>query len=59
MDAEVTATKRRPMDPFRRALLRGLAVVLPPLLTVVILLWAWNTIALYMLVPAENLARLG
>jgi uncharacterized membrane protein len=47
------------MDPFRRALLRGLAVVLPPLLTVVILLWAWNTIALYMLVPAENLARRG
>ncbi len=47
------------MDPFRRALLRGLAVVLPPLLTVVILLWAWNTISLYMLVPAENLARRG
>lgn len=47
------------MDPFRRALLRGLAVVLPPLLTVVILLWAWNTIVLYMLAPAENLARRG
>lgn len=50
---------RRPLDPFRRALVRGLAVLLPPLLTVVILLWIWNTVALYLLVPAENLARRG
>lgn len=50
---------RRPLDPFRRALVRGLAVLLPPLLTVVILLWIWNTVAMYVLVPAENLARTG
>jgi uncharacterized membrane protein len=48
---------RRPLDPFRRALVRGLAVLLPPLLTVVILVWIWNTVANYLLVPAEGLAR--
>ena len=45
--------------PFRRAVLRGLAVVLPPLLTIVILLWVWNTIQNYVLVPVENLAHNG
>jgi uncharacterized membrane protein len=49
--------KRRPLDPFRRALMRGLAVLLPPLLTIVILVWVWNTVADYLLVPAEGLAR--
>jgi uncharacterized membrane protein len=48
---------RRPLDPFRRALVRGLAVLLPPLLTIVILVWVWNTVADYLLVPAESLAR--
>lgn len=47
----------RPLDPFRRAIVRGLAVLLPPLLTVVIILWVWNTVAEYLLVPTENLAR--
>jgi uncharacterized membrane protein len=45
------------LDPFRRAIVRGLGVVLPPLLTVVIILWAWNTVADYLLVPAENTVR--
>jgi uncharacterized membrane protein len=49
----------RPLDPFRRAIVRGLAVLLPPLLTIVIILWVWNTVADYLLVPAENLARRG
>jgi uncharacterized membrane protein len=47
----------RPLDPFRRAIIRGLAVLLPPLLTVVIILWVWNTVAEYLLVPTEDLAR--
>ncbi len=51
------AKKHRQMDPFRRALLRGLAVLLPPLLTIVILVWIWNTVANYMLAPVEGLAR--
>src|ERR1700754_4568357 len=60
MDAPVVPKPpKRPLDPFRRALVRGLAVLLPPLLTVVILLWIWNTVAIYLLVPAENLARRG
>lgn len=51
------ARTRRPLDPFRRALVRGLAILLPPLLTIVILVWIWNTVAVYLLVPAENVAR--
>lgn len=43
--------------PFRRAVLHGLGVVLPPLLTIVLFLWAWNLISAYVLAPVENLAR--
>jgi len=39
---------------FRRAILRGLGVVLPPLLTIVVLIWAWNTIESYVLRPIET-----
>jgi len=48
---------QRSLDPFRRAVLRGLAILLPPLLTIVIFLWVGNTVANYMLDPLENLAR--
>jgi len=40
--------------PFRRAVLRGLGVVLPPLLTIVLFIWAWTTIDGYVLRPIEN-----
>ena len=39
---------------FRRAILRGLGVVLPPLLTIVVLIWAWNAIENYVLQPVET-----
>ncbi len=39
---------------FRRAVLRGLGVVLPPLLTIVVLIWAWSTIETYVLRPIES-----
>jgi uncharacterized membrane protein len=39
---------------FRRAVLRGLGVVLPPLLTIVVLIWAWKTIEIYVLRPIES-----
>ncbi|MGI9473730.1 MAG: DUF502 domain-containing protein [Rubripirellula sp.] len=39
---------------FRRAILRGLGVVLPPLLTIVVLIWAWSTIERYVLSPIES-----
>jgi uncharacterized membrane protein len=45
-----------PLHPVRRAVLRGLGVVLPPLLTVVVFIWAWSMIDTNILVPAEKLA---
>ena len=47
------------LGPFRRAVLRGLAVLLPPLLTIVIFLWVGNTVVVYLLEPLEGLARSG
>ena len=49
--------QRGALDPFRRAVLRGLAVLLPPLLTIVILVWVGNTVANYLLLPFEGFAR--
>ena len=44
---------------FRGAILRGLGVVLPPLLTIVVLIWAWNAISNYVLRPMETGVRHG
>ncbi|QDU57742.1 DUF502 domain-containing protein [Aeoliella mucimassa] len=52
-----TNSPKRPLDPFRRAVLRGLAVLLPPLLTIVIFVWVGNTVITYMLEPMEQVAR--
>lgn len=46
--------KRWSFRPFRTAVLRGLAVVLPPLLTIVIFLWAGGTIHKYLLNPVMS-----
>ena len=46
-----------PLHPFRRAVLRGLGVVLPPLLTIVIFVWVGNTVANYLLEPMERAAE--
>jgi uncharacterized membrane protein len=43
-------------DPIRRAVVRGLAVILPPLLTIVVFIWAWSMIDSYILVPCEEAA---
>ncbi len=45
------ALARRKPRPFRRAVWRGIAVILPPLLTVVIFLWVGNTVSQYVLEP--------
>ena len=45
------------LRPFRQAVLRGLGVVLPPLLTVVIFLWVAGTIQQYALEPVTIGAR--
>jgi uncharacterized membrane protein len=49
--------KPKRMGPFRRAVLRGLGILLPPLLTIVIFLWIGNTVADYLLVPMERSVR--
>ncbi len=58
-DHEPITTEPKPgaLDPFRRAVLRGLGVVLPPLLTVVIFLWVGSTVARYVLTPLEGATR--
>lgn len=52
---EINAPKR--IGPFRRAVFRGLGILLPPLLTIVIFLWVANTVAVYLLNPLENATR--
>jgi uncharacterized membrane protein len=43
--------------PFRGAVLRGLGVVLPPLLTIVIFLWIGGTVQEYLLEPVTSWAE--
>ena len=42
---------------FRRAVLRGLGVVMPLLLTIVFLLWVWNSVQTFVLMPMKNAVR--
>ena len=49
-------TKKK-QKPFRAAILRGLGVVLPPLLTIALFIWAWSMINNYILQPVDWLAR--
>lgn len=52
---EQSGTTKKTRPHFRRAVLRGLGVVMPPLLTIVLFIWAWTTIDGYVLRPIENL----
>lgn len=52
-------TTPAPRGTFRRAVLRGLGVVMPPLLTLVLFIWAWNAIENYVLRPLETGIRYG
>ena len=47
------SSSRYHLQPFRRAVLRGFGVVLPPLLTIVILLWIGNSVQKFVLNPVE------
>jgi uncharacterized membrane protein len=47
-DTSTKAPKKR-HHPFRRAVLRGLAILMPPLLTIVLFIWAWTIIENYVL----------
>ncbi len=60
MSTEPTANTSRisaGLRPFRTAVLRGLGVVAPPLLTLVILLWIVRTVDYYILEPVVTGAR--
>src|SRR5262245_29884414 len=48
---------KKSLGPFRRAVLRGFALLLPPLLTIVIFLWVGHTIVIHLLEPLERTAR--
>jgi len=47
----------KPRHPFRSAVLRGLGVLAPPLLTVLIFLWIGSTVNQYVLRPVTALTR--
>ena len=50
-DSQLAGAKK--VHPFRSAVIRGLGVLIPPLMTVVILLWVINTTREYLLVPVN------
>ncbi len=49
--------KQSGLHPFRNAVLKGLGVILPPLLTIVFLLWVGNSVQRYIVQPVEWAAR--
>lgn len=55
--AKLNSKKQKVERPFRAAVLRGLGVVLPPLLTIVIFLWVGGTVNVYVLKPITGGVR--
>ena len=49
--------KSKRLGPFRRAILRGLGILLPPLLTIVLFFWVAHTVAVHVLNPMEDATR--
>ena len=56
-DSRGSESLRQTLTPFRKAILRGLAIIMPPLLTLVLFLWAGNIILNNILRPVESTAR--
>ncbi len=52
-DPSLTPEPVKKPAPIRRAILRGLGIVMPPLLTILLFVWAWNTTENYVLAPME------
>ncbi len=52
-----SADSKQPKHPFRVAVWRGLGVVMPPLLTLVVFIWVLSAVDGYVLQPVELLAR--
>lgn len=57
LELEKALGREKRLGPFRRAVLRGLGILLPPLLTIVIFLWIAHTVGLYLLDPLEHATR--
>jgi uncharacterized membrane protein len=57
IDAPQPRPRRSSLFRFRPSVLRGLALMLPPVLTIVILVWIASTIELYLLNPVEDIAQ--
>jgi uncharacterized membrane protein len=59
MSSEPSIPRRRGPRPrkFRGVLLHGLSLLLPPILTIVVLLWVANTVQTYVLQPVKLAAR--
>ncbi len=57
IDASEPTPGNRRHGTFRSAVLRGLGVFLPPLLTVVIFVWIFGTVYDYVLEPIETITR--
>ena len=57
MDTTQSSPKlpKKPHRPFRRAVLRGLAILMPPLVTIALFIWAWSVIETSVLRPIESL----
>lgn len=53
----VPSSPPRRFPRFRRSVVRGVALVLPPILTIVILVWIARTIEMYLLNPVEDATR--
>lgn len=56
-EVEKVLGRKKRLGPFRRAVLRGLGILLPPLLTIVIFLWIAHTVGVYLLEPMERATR--
>jgi uncharacterized membrane protein len=57
VDVSPPPVRRVSLFRFRPSVLRGVALILPPVLTIVILVWIASTIELYLLNPVENITR--
>ncbi|MEM7311897.1 MAG: DUF502 domain-containing protein [Planctomycetota bacterium] len=55
-DRNLPTSNKSATHPFRMAVLRGFGVVLPPLLTIVFLLWMFNSVKTYVLSPIKEVA---
>ena len=58
-NSDATSSAKKNGSPFRRAVLRGLGVLAPPLLTILIFIWAGSTINQYVLRPVTGSVRNG